>query len=214
MVVRLCQYNEHYPIIRNTYALLLRGNEAICSKEVNNMTGMKEENWVRNTNPIRDWLNTQEENMKTLTIKNTIELGDSAENDEMRSVYWTAIRNMGKGCDTFPQSSIGKPSTLPQEIQDYVRSVKNRLVAAFVDIGEQQLILRTIFPHGRTGGAYMTIEAFAEAMADKATDALIKAYREKPEQRWNGETVDGLPTITPPPVKATKAEAEEVSEEE
>jgi hypothetical protein len=183
-------------------------------QELKNMAGMKEENWVRNTNPIRDWLNTQEENMKTLTIANTIQLGDSAENDEMRSVYWTAIRNMGKGCDTFPQSAIGKPSSLPQEIQDAVRSVKNRLVAAFVDIGEQELILRTILPHGRTGGAYMTIEAFAEAMADKAASALVSGYRAKPEQRWNGEMVDGLPTLTPPPAKATKAETDEVSEEE
>ena len=46
------------------------------------MTGMKEENWIRNTNPIRDWLNNQEETMKTITIANTIVLGDSAENDE------------------------------------------------------------------------------------------------------------------------------------
>lgn len=178
------------------------------------MTGMKEENWVRNTNPIRDWLNTQEEDMKTLTIANTIQLGDSAENDEMRSVYWTAIRNMGKGCDTFPQSAIGKPSSLPQEIQDAVRSVKNRLVAAFVEIGEQDLILRTILPHGRTGGAYTTIEQFAEAMAEKGASALISGYKAKPERRWNGEMVDDLPTLTPPPVKAKVSETSEVTEEE
>lgn len=178
------------------------------------MAGMKEENWVRNTNPIRDWLNTQEEDMKTLTIKNTIQLGDSAENDEMRSVYWTAIRNMGKGCDTFPQSAIGKPSTLPQEIQDSVRSVKNRLVRAFAEVGEAELILATIFPHGRTGGAYATIDAFAEAMAEKGAKALIDGYRAKPEQRWNGEMVDDLPTMTAPPIKPKKAESAEVSEEE
>lgn len=175
---------------------------------------MKQENWIRNTNPIRDWLNNQEETMKTITIANTIQLGDSAENDEMRSVYWTAIRNMGKGCDTFPQSTIGKPSTLPQGVQDAVRSVKNRLVRAFVEVGEADLILATIFPHGRTGGSYEDIEAFAEAMADKAESALVSAYKAKPEQRWNGEMVDDLPTMTPPPVKAKKAEVSEVSEEE
>ena len=140
------------------------------------MAGMREENWIRNTNPIRDWLNEEEETMKTLTIKNTIELGDSAENDEMRSVYWTAIRNMGKGCDTFPQSAIGKPSSLPQEVQDNVRTVKNRLVRAFAEVGEAELILATIFPHGRTGGAYATIDAFAEAMAEKGAKALIDGY--------------------------------------
>ena len=178
------------------------------------MTGMKQENWIRNTNPIRDWLNNQEETMKTITIANTIVLGDSAENDEMRSVYWTAIRNMGKGCDTFPQSTIGKPSTLPQGVQDAVRSVKNRLVRAFAEVGEADLILATIFPHGRTGGSYEDIEAFAEAMADKASSALVSAYKAKPEQRWNGEMVDDLPAMTPPPVKAKKAEVSEVSEEE
>lgn len=178
------------------------------------MAGMKEENWIRNTNPVRAWLSEEEETMKTLTIKNTIELGDSAENDEMRAVYWTAIRNMGKGCDTFPQSTIGKPSTLPQNVQDNVRSVKNRLVRAFAEVGEADLILATIFPHARKGGAYATIDAFAEAMAEKGAKALIDGYRAKPEQRWNGEMVDDLPTLTAPPVKPKKAEIAEVSEEE
>ena len=179
------------------------------------MTGMKQENWIRNTNPVRAWLNDEEETMKTITIANTIKLGDSAENDEMRGVYWTAIRNMGKGCERFPQSTIGKPSTLPQGVQDAVRSVKNRLVRAFVEVGEADLILATIFPHGRTGGSYENIEAFAEAMADKAESALKEAYKPKTgEQRWNGEMVDDLPTMTPPPVKPKKAKVSEVSEEE
>ncbi len=178
------------------------------------MTGMKEENWIRNTNPVRAWLSEEEETMKTLTIKNTIQLGDSAENDEMRAVYWTAIRNMGKGCDTFPQSTIGKPSTLPQGVQNNVHSVKSRLARAFAEVGEPDLILATIFPHGRKGGAYATIDAFAEAMAEKGAKALIDGYRAKPEQRWNGEMVDDLPTLAAPPVKPKKAEVAEVSEEE
>ena len=183
-------------------------------KEVNKMAGMKEENWIRNTNPIRAWLNDEEETPKTQIIKGTIALGDEAENDEMRATYWVAIRNMGKGCDTFPQSNIGKPSTLPQEVQDNVLTVKNRLVRAFAEVGEQDLIMTVMFPHGKTGGAYPSFEDWVNAMAKKGVDALIKGYRAKPEQRWNGEMVDGLPTLTPPPVKAKKAEADEVSEEE
>tara|TARA_R100000234_G_scaffold118954_1_gene100614 strand:- start:3227 stop:3763 length:537 start_codon:yes stop_codon:yes gene_type:complete len=178
------------------------------------MAGMKEENWIRNTNPIRAWLNETEETPKTLVIKGTIALGDEAENDEMRGTYWVAVRNMGKGCDTFPQSNIGKPSTLPQEVQDNVLSVRNRLVRAFAGIGEQDLIMKVMFPHGKTGGAYPSFDDWVNAQAKKGVDALVKGYRAKPEQRWNGEMVDDLPTLTPPPQKAKKAEADEVSEEE
>ena len=178
------------------------------------MAGMKEEDWIRNTNPIRIWLNDEEETPKTQVIKNTIALGDEAENDEIRGTYWVAIRNMGKGCDTFPQSNIGKPSTLPQDVQDNVLSVKNRLVRAFAEVGEQDLIMTVMFPHGKTGGAYPSFMDWGNAMAKKGADALVKGYRAKPERRWNGEMVDGLPTLTPPPQKAKKAEADEVSEEE
>ena len=177
------------------------------------MTGMKEENWIRNTNPIRGWLNEQEETKKTMTISNTIELGDEAESDEMRAVYWTAIRNMGKGCDGFPQSNIGKPSSHPQFVQANATFVKNRLYNAFVDIGEPELVLEAILPHGRTGGSYATIEDWAMSMAEKGEKALYAGYKAKP-QRWDGELVDGLTGMVAPALKPKKTATTEVSEEE
>lgn len=176
---------------------------------------MKEENWIRNTNPVREWLNDTENNEKTDAIRQVIDIGDNAETDEMRFVYWGAVRNMGKACQDmgFPKGNIGKPSTLPQEKQDAVRSAKNRLVRAFAGIGEAELILATIYPHARTGGAFGTIEDFAEAMAEKAVSNMTKAHK---QGRWlNDDVMVGdIPNITPPPVKVKKAQTEEVSEEE
>ena len=180
------------------------------------MGEMKEENWIRNTNPVREWLNDTENNEKTNAIRQVIDIGDNAETDEMRFVYWGAIRNMGKACQDmgFPEGKTGKPSTLPQEHQDVVRSAKNRLVRVFAGIGEAELILATLYPHGRRGGAYGTIEDFAEDFAEKAVSNMTKAYKEgrwpTGEEMMNGET----PNITPPPVKPKKVKTEEVSEEE
>ena len=188
------------------------------------MIGMKEENWIRNTNPVREWLNETEENEKTLVIAQTMAIGDQATTDDMRSVYWTAIRNMGKGCDTFPQSTIGKPSTLPTDVQSNVDSVKKTLHTAFAQFGEDNpdialMVIATLFPHGRTGGAFSTFEDWVTAtVSGKAANNMVSAYRATPK-RWGGKSAkNGLPLkMVPLPVKPKKAKAtatEEVSEEE
>ena len=66
------------------------------------MAEMKLDNWVRNTNPVREWLASTEQTNKTRIIENTLLVGDSAENDIERGLYWGTIRNMMKTIENAP----------------------------------------------------------------------------------------------------------------
>lgn len=176
---------------------------------------MKEENWVRNTNPVREWLVTAQESAKTLIITNTIEVGDSAENDEERYLYWGTIRNMGKSLkdEGFPEGQRGRQNDRPLSVMNNVTIVKNRVISAFVGITDGDLMLEVRLPHGKTGGAFDSLQQMAEKEGQKSADVLITAYD---EGRWNGELTDaGLTGMVPPPLKK-KAETitVEVDEEE
>ena len=73
-------------------------------------------------------------------------------------------------------------------------------------ISNPELVLTVILPHGRTGGAYDTIEDLAASFGKKAYDALVKANK---EGRWDGTMNGVIPAMSPPAVKADEGGEEE-----
>ena len=59
----------------------------------------------------------------------------------------------------------------------------NRIQNAFATISDAELILEVMLPHGKTGGAYADIEAFAKYMSMKAQRVLKAALK---DNRWDG----------------------------
>ena len=85
-------------------------------------------------------------------------------------------------------------------------SVKNAVYTAFAGITNAELLMTVILPHGRTGGAYTSIEEYAEKMAKTAYDNLVKGHK---EGRWDGSMNGEIPSLTPPPVKTKEGGQEE-----
>jgi len=167
---------------------------------------MNEQNWTKNTNEVLAWLEREDRGQNGEAIGLSITLGNSCGNDELRSTYWTAIRSIGSTFDDFPKARRGRESALPDEIELNASSVKNAVMNAFVGISNPELLLTVILPHGRTGGAYESIEAMAEYFSNKAYQSLVAGYK---DGRWDGTMNGEIPTMTPPPVKADEGGQEE-----
>jgi hypothetical protein len=167
---------------------------------------MKEENWIRNTNKVQLWLEEEDRGAQGEAITISISLGNNCGDDTMRSTYWTAIRSIGSSFDDFPLARIGRESSLPLEVQTAVDSVKAKVKSVFAGIGEDDLILTVILPHGRTGGAFDDMDALSSHFADKAGTAMVKAYK---DGRWDGSMNGNVPAMTPPAVKADEGGQEE-----
>lgn len=173
---------------------------------------MKLNNWKRNSALVRLFLDDVEDaNLHKATLIGTLNLGDQAENDEMRTVYWTAVRNMGKGIEGFPSFS-GRPSeNYTPEQEANLLTVVNVLRSAYASVPTemQAVLLKVKVPHGRTGGEFADYEAMIDDEVRKAQNVMKAAIKDK---RWDALSMDGnIPQITPTPVKA---DSEEVSEEE
>lgn len=167
---------------------------------------MNEKNWTKNTNAVLAWLEREERGDNGKAIDLSIMLGNGAENDEMRSTYWTAIRSIGSVYDDFPVARRGRESALPDEVEQNALSVKNAVYTAFAGIGNADLVIQVILPHGRTGGSYLGIEDMAANYADKAYKALLAGFK---EGRWDGSLDGDMPNMTPPAVKSAKGGQEE-----
>jgi hypothetical protein len=183
---------------------VLRGtNEADNSLEVNIM---KIENWNKNTNEVSAWLKLEDRGDVGKAIELSITLGNHCGNDELRSTYWTAIRSIGSPYESFPKARRGRESSLPEDVDLSATSVKNAVITAFAGITNAKMILTVILPHGRTGGAYDSIESFADAMGKKAYTALTQGFK---EGRWDGSMNGKIPDMAPPAVKADEGGQEE-----
>lgn len=167
---------------------------------------MKQDNWIKNTNAVLAWLDREDRGDVGQAISLSITLGNTTESDELRSTYWTAIRSIGSPYSDFPVARRGRESALPEEVDLNATSVKNMVIAAFAGISNADLITTVILPHGRTGGAYADLEAFAQSMGKKAFDALVKGYK---EGRWDGTMNGDIPAMTPPAVKTAEGGQEE-----
>tara|TARA_R110000765_G_scaffold145601_1_gene247872 strand:+ start:662 stop:1168 length:507 start_codon:yes stop_codon:yes gene_type:complete len=167
---------------------------------------MKVENWNKNVAEVQAWLDTDDRGEVGQAIAMTITLGNNCGSDDLRSTYWTAIRSLGSPYESFPKAKRGRESSLPEEVDMNVISVKNAVRTAFAGISNAELILAVILPHGRTGGAFDSIESLAENFAGKAVTALTSAYK---ENRWDGTMNGEIPAMTPPVVKSTEGGQEE-----
>ena len=117
-----------------------------------------------------------------------------------------AIRSIGSLFEDFPKARRGRESALPEEMEALAVSVKNAVYAAFAGITNDELLMTVILPHGRTGGAYASIQEYAKDMAKKAYTALVKGYK---EGRWDGTMNGEIPALTPPAVKTAEGGQEE-----
>ena len=167
---------------------------------------MNAKNWIKNTNAVLAWLEREDRGDVGNAISLSITLGNATDSDDLRSTYWTAIRSIGSPYDDFPVARRGRESSLPEEVELSATSVKNAVMLAFAGISNAELITTVILPHGRTGGAFSNIEAFAESMGKKAYDALVKGYK---EGRWDGSMNGEIPALTPPAVKSAEGGQEE-----
>ena len=167
---------------------------------------MKIENWKKNTNEVLAWLELEDRGDVGQAISLSIMLGNNCDSDELRSTYWTAIRSIGSPYEDFPAARRGRESALPDDIEASALSVKNAVYAAFAGITNDELLMTVILPHGRTGGAYASIQEYAKDMAKKAYNALVKGYK---EGRWDGTMNGEIPALTPPAVKTAEGGQEE-----
>jgi len=167
---------------------------------------MKIENWNKNIGEAETWLNREDRGDAGQAISLSITLGNACNSDELRSTYWTAIRSIGSLFEDFPKARRGRESALPEEMEQNAISVKNAVYTAFADITNAELLMTVILPHGRTGGAYNTVEEYAEKMAKVAYDNLVKGHK---DGRWDGTMNGEIPALTPPPVKTKDGGEEE-----
>jgi hypothetical protein len=167
---------------------------------------MKIENWIKNTNEVQAWLELEDRGDVGQAISLSIMLGNNCNDDELRSTYWTAIRSIGSPYESFPKARRGRESALPDEVELNATSAKNMVYAAFAGITNPELIMTVILPHGRTGGAYSSVDEFAKNMAKKAYNALVQGYK---DGRWDGSMNGEIPALTPPAVKSAEGGQEE-----
>ena len=177
---------------------------------------MKLENWTINTNKVLAWLPTIGDDEVAEMVNGAITLGNKTKSDEMRTNYWSAIRNIAGKLEGFPSARVGGQSRYSVETQSAMDAAQAGVKAAFASIPTEHhaLILATIHPHGRTGGVYETFDDFCTHMGKEAVKVMRKALDEK-VPRWTVKdgkpemTEEGVPKITPLPTKATEAEEEE-----
>tara|TARA_R100000734_G_C3315006_1_gene106771 strand:- start:772 stop:1350 length:579 start_codon:yes stop_codon:yes gene_type:complete len=178
---------------------------------------MKQDNWTINTNKIRAWLPSVQDAEVVEAVNYTLGLGDKTSSDEMRTNYWSAIRNIAGKIEGFPSARVGQGSRYSTETQNVMNTVEATVRNAFAQIPTEhhELILAVIHPHGRTGGVFADFNAYCAHMGNEAVKTMKKALDEK-EPRWIVDkkgnpqmTKDGVPMITPLPTKAEEAEEEE-----
>ncbi len=165
---------------------------------------MKLNNWNINVAKVQAWLDSEDRGDAGTAIGLSIMLGNQTDKDEMRSTYWTAIRNLGGAFEDFPKGRVGQ-SALPEQAEINATSVRKTVYDAFVGLSNPEVLLKVILPHGRTGGAYSTIEELANSFADAAHRKLVDGYKDK---RWKGDMDGNVPLMTPPPTKEQKEETE------
>ena len=161
--------------------------------------------------PTNEKVNNMKQANWKLNTMLSLSLGDSANTDELRSTYWTAIRSIGSTMDGFPSARRGRESTLTEEQEIVLATVEQKVIDAFAQIPTEyhDLLLSVIVPHGRTGGVYADYDDLVAYYKKSAHNYMMQSIK---DGRFDGVAVDenGIPEITPRPTKADM----EVSEEE
>jgi len=171
---------------------------------------MKMNNWTTNATKVRAWAENQDPSDKLNAVMLSLTLGESAESDELRSTYWTAIRSIGSTMEGFPSARRGRESSLTDEQEAVLATVEEKVASAFASIPTEYhaTLLSVIVPHGRTGGVFDDFGALVSHSKKQAHNYMMTSMK---ENRWDGETVDkaGIPQITPRPTKAEEGGNEE-----
>lgn len=173
---------------------------------------MKMNNWTTNATKVRAWAGNQPESDKLNAVMLSLTLGESADSDELRSTYWTAIRSIGSTMDGFPSARRGRESGLTDEVEIVLANVEEVVATAIAAIPTEfhPMLLSVIVPHGRTGGKFDDFGLLIGNFVKQAHNYMLSSIK---ENRWNGEDVDkktGVPQITPRPTKADTEGEEQV----
>lgn len=173
---------------------------------------MKMNNWTTNATKVRAWAGNQPESDKLNAVMLSLTLGESADSDELRSTYWTAIRSIGSTMDGFPSARRGRESGLTDEVEIVLANVEGVVATAIATIPTEfhPMLLSVIVPHGRTGGKFEEFGDLVSHIKKQAHNYMLTSIK---ENRWNGEDVDkktGVPQITPRPTKADTEGEEQV----
>ena len=161
---------------------------------------------IEKTNNIITWLDVNDVGSMDTVLRGLITSAQvEGQTDKQYEQFWASIRSL---CGTLPNSPIrkGTQSTLPTQVQAVADSVVNRVINAFVGIGDSELMIDTLLPMRNTSGEKFTdIQALAEYFGNRVRRLLTDSYKNK---LWNGEmTKDNITGLTLP-VKEVKEASE------
>lgn len=161
---------------------------------------------IEKTNNIITWLDVNDVGSMDTVLRGLITSAQvEGQTDKQYEQFWASIRSL---CGTLPNSPIrkGTQSTLPTQVQAVADSVVNRVINAFVGIGDSELMIDTLMPMRNTSGEKFTdIQALAEYFGNRVRRLLADSYK---NGLWNGEmTKDNITGLTLP-----DKEVEEASE--
>ena len=148
---------------------------------------MKVSSWLMNSRRVRLWIAAHPEdswdsanssNIKAIEL--SMELGDNADHDDLRSTYWTAIRSMGSVVEGFPitrrMNKANGPSWVSHE--DICEAVLQRINTEGVKT-----------EHGLVNGMQSIVNDM-----DVVGEKLLQL---KKNGQWSGQILDGVPVINP-----------------
>tara|TARA_R100001129_G_scaffold121168_1_gene84063 strand:+ start:579 stop:1088 length:510 start_codon:yes stop_codon:yes gene_type:complete len=162
---------------------------------------------ISKTNDILAWLEVNDAGALEGAIRGIISVAQvEGQTEKQYGNYWGSIRQM---CGNLPNSPIrkGTQPSIPAEALAVVDSVTTQVQTAFAGITENtDLLLEVILPfRNTTGKGFESMDDFAEYMAKRAGDALVKAHK---DGRWDGTLNDGLTGMTPPQPASKKEDSE------
>lgn len=145
---------------------------------------MKKVTWVTRTIDIRLWLISipeHEHKDEMAAIELSIQLGDKAKNDELRSTFWTAIRSVGSSLEGFPRTRNtgfyreGSPADWKSH-EDICNAMVKR-----IEVCETK---------GDDGFLH-----YDESLLKNLNQIAEKLLQFKKNGQWNGRIVDCVPDV-------------------
>ena len=192
------------------------------TKEQKDMS-MDDEAWTNRISKIQDYMKEQ----KTMAnededvadsfdiIKMNIKRG--SKRPQMRKKYWSSILLEGRNLDNWPIQK-GKESSLPQNVQDSLKSIGEAVSEAYTSFwNDNQIIQQITVVSDRNkelgGQPYEDAETFAKGRVLAVRQRFTKYFN---DGRWNGDfnAEDGLSISAPPADETTPTETNEGGENE
>ena len=159
---------------------------------------------IEKTNNIITWLDVNDVGSMDTVLRGLITSAQvEGQTDKQYEQFWASIRSL---CGTLPNFPIrkGTQQLLPAQAQAVADSVVNRVINAFVDIGDSELMIDVIMPMRNTSGEkFADIQTLAEYFGNRVRRLLTDSYKNK---LWNGElTKDNITGLTLPVKEAKEA---------